>query len=419
MSANESIPIETSQLIGGKGCQPKGEGTKAGFVFKWVQCVGIVCSLVGLIAVMIQTGSQFLTGWSYSDRSYDIDYLPYFDDLNPRHGTMADTSISVAFIGNSMQYYNDLPRLLVEMSEENITQNSCYRPGTSLKTIVTHGNGMPNYWNTSAALINGTDLYDFGACTVKQLLFGKDNHLEKLAKKKFKHNPVADNPCLAFPEYLDYLNKYYAENEPKWEFLVLSDNSRNAFRTTTREKGLHALRTTYVPLFKRSGAIPVFLDTHAYFDYTGETHDVPTFTSVSYEGYQQYAAALESFLPPWQKPRIAPSGIVFLAVWEEDHALWETLFHSDRAHASPLGTFLQACVIHYTLLGRLPLRKYVLRDDMSSLWKHARMMTPPWQPRNAFPSKEDAEYVYNIAERVLVNKHLPDAFFIREDSKQS
>jgi hypothetical protein len=411
MSANESIPIETSQLIGGKGSQTRGDGTKAGSVLKLVQCAGILCSLIGLIAVLIQTGSQFLKGWSYKDRSYDIDYLPYFDDLNPGKGTTTDTSISVAFIGNSMQYYNDLPRLMVEMSEANITQNSCYRPGTSLKTIITHGNGMPNYWNTSAALINGTDLYDFGACTVKQLLFGKDNHLEKLARKKFEHDPVADNPCLAFPEYLNYLNNYYAENKPKWDFLVLNDNSRNAFRITAREKGLHTLRTTYVPLFKRSGAIPVFLDTHAYFDYTGETHDIPTFTSISYEGYQQYAAALESFLPPWQKPRIAPSGIVFLAVWEEDNSLWKTLFHSDRAHASPLGTFLEACVIHYTLLGRLPLRKDVLRDDMSTLWSTARMMTPPWQPMNAFPSKEDAEYVYNIAERVLINKHLPNAFF--------
>jgi hypothetical protein len=178
------------------------------------------------------------------------------------------------------------------------------------------------------------------------------------------------------------------------------------------------LRTTYVRLFERSGAIPVFLDTHAYYDYTGETYDVPTFTSITYEGYEQYAATLESFLPPWQKPRIAPVGIVFLTVWEDDHGLWEQLFHHDRAHASPLGTFLQGCVIHYTLLGRLPSRDDVLRDDMSELWRDARMMVPPWQPSNAFPSKQDAESVYNIAERVLIGKHLPETFFIREDSKK-
>ncbi len=158
MSTNESIPIETSQLISGKGSQSRGEGTKAGFVLMWVQCVGIICSHVVVTAGLSQTGYQFLQGWSYRDRLYDIDYLPYFDDFNPGDGTMTDTSISVAFIGNSMQYYNDLPRLMVEMSGGYITQNSCYRPGTSVKTIVTHGNGTPTYWNTSAALINGTDL---------------------------------------------------------------------------------------------------------------------------------------------------------------------------------------------------------------------------------------------------------------------
>jgi hypothetical protein len=125
---------------------------------------------------MIQTGSQFLTGWSHSDRSYDIDYLPYFDDLNHSKGPVTNTSISVAFIGNSMQYYNDLPRLLVEMSEANITQNSCYRPGTSLKTIATHGNGMPNYWNTfSSHQWHGS--LRLGASRSSNYYF-KDNHLE-------------------------------------------------------------------------------------------------------------------------------------------------------------------------------------------------------------------------------------------------
>jgi hypothetical protein len=42
---------------------------------------------------------------------------------------MTDTSISVAFIGNSMQYYNDLPRLSGENGEETLRRIRC-RPGT-------------------------------------------------------------------------------------------------------------------------------------------------------------------------------------------------------------------------------------------------------------------------------------------------
>jgi hypothetical protein len=213
---------------------------------------------------------------------------------------------------------------------------------------------------------------------------------------------------------LDYLNKYYAKNNPKWDFVVMNGNTRNPSQSIKRQKGLQALRRIYVPWFQETGAIPVFLDTYAYFDSTGRSIDIPTFASTTYEGYEQYAALLESFLPLRQKPRIAPVGIVFLTVWEEDHALWERLFHSDRIHPSPLGTFLQGCIIHYALLGRMPPKEDVLRDDMSELWRNARMMQPPWQPTNPFPSKVDAEYVYNIAERVLKYKHLPNAFFIRE-----
>jgi hypothetical protein len=57
-------------------------------------------------------------------------------------------------------------------------------------------------------------------------------------------------------------------------------------------------------------AIPVFLDTHAYFDYTGETHDIPTFTCL----------VRSCKLPVRRRPifsvvknsRIPPSSIVFL-----------------------------------------------------------------------------------------------------------
>jgi hypothetical protein len=87
---------------------------------------------------------------------------------------------------------------------------------------------------------------------------------------------------------------------------------------TARKNGLHTLRTTYVPLFKKSGAIPVFLDTHAYFDYTGETHDVPIFTSVTYEGCQPVRCC-----PSLQRGKtpVAPSGIVFFVRVEEDHTM--------------------------------------------------------------------------------------------------
>jgi hypothetical protein len=413
MSTDESTPTETSRLVGGKGEQTRrGEGTKVCSIIKWVLCAGVGWTLIGSITVLI--GSKFFQHSSWGTKSYEIEYLPYFDDFQPTNANI--TAVNVAFIGNGMQYVNDLPRFMETLSEGNITQNSCFRTGSSLKTIAIHGNDMSAYWNTPAARINGTDVYDFGACTVKQLMLGRDDHLERLARKgHYKHDPFIGNPCIEFPEYLDYLNKYYAKNKPRWDFVVLNDNSRNPSKKMHRAKGLKALGDVYVPLLQETGAIPVLLDTHAYSGSKGRTIDVPTFTSITYEGYEQYASYLESELPPWQKPRIAPVGIVFLTVWEEDQALWRLLFESDLLHNSPLGTFLQGCVIHYTVLGRMPAKKDVLRDDMSELWWNARMMQHTGDAPESYPSRANAEYVYNIAERVLQNKHLPKALFIRKD----
>jgi hypothetical protein len=412
-NGNGNVPTETSRLVGGQGEQPKRSSTKIGSIVKWVLCAGVGWALIAAIAMLV--GSKFFETSRWGPKSYQITVLPYFDDFDPGNGTTTNSSISVAFIGDGMQYVNDLPRFMETLSEGNITQNSCFRRGSSLKSVTLHGNGMSPYWNTSAAHINGTNVYDFGACTVKQLLLGRDDHLQELALKGYyKHNPLIGNPCLDYPEYNDYLNNYYAQNKkPKWDFVVLNDNSRNPERATRRAKGLEALRDLYVPWFLKTGAIPVFLDTHAY--HLTPTTDIPTFTSITYEGYEQYAAVFEALLPPAQKPRIAPVGIVFLTVWEEDQSLWRMLFETDGIHLTPLGTFLQGCVIHYTLLGRLPAKKDVLRDNMSDLWWNARAMEHSGTAKDPFPSKADAEYVYNIVERVVKNKHLPNAFFRRTD----
>jgi hypothetical protein len=286
---------------------------------------------------------------------------------------------------------------------------------------------MANYWNTSKAIlprtdIDGANIHDFGACTVRQLLFGHDSHLEDLANAHRRHDPMTGNPCVDFPAYMNYLDDFYSvSDKPKWDFIVLSDNTHNPFHPVGRQRGISSLKAKWITWIRRSGAIPIFLDTHAYYDSTNQTVDVPTFTSITYEGYTEYAAVVEASVAVLQKPRIAPAGIVYLLIWEEDYSLWLKLFHGDdaRNHNSPLGTFVQSLVIHYTLLGRMPEKKAVLKDDMSALWKYARMMEPTWDPpADPFPNKADAEYAYNIAERVLVNKELPKSIFVRKNRQK-
>jgi hypothetical protein len=139
----------------------------------------------------------------------------------------------------------------------------------------------------------------------------------------------------------------------------------------------------------------------------GGLESVPEFTSLTYEGYKQYAALLEENLPTSQKPRIAPVGLAFLLVWEDNYDLWTRLFHVDEIHCSPLGTFLQGCVLYHTIFGSMPKNSIAVRGDMFTLWINARRFQPSQQRRNPFPTEEEAEYLYHIALRICVYGHVP------------
>ena len=315
--------------------------------------------------------------------------------------------ISVAFIGNSMMYFNDLPRFMEALSEGHITQNSCMHGLSSLESILRDGNGMYDKFHTSNAL-DDNNIYDFGACTVPQLLFGYDASLEqRVIAYKHDKNSDTSNPCIQDEAYMAYLEHYYATTgTPHWDFILVNDYSRNPGRPETFKLGMKMLKEVYVPWFKTTGAIPVFLDTHAYS--TPEFTDIASFTSLTYHGIEKYAALVERLLPEKQKPRIAPVGIAYLTVWEENLTLWKKLFHSDCLHASPLGTFLQGCVVHYTLFGKMP-RTQVFHDNVASLWSRARMMQPPDASPNPFPTPKEADFLYQVAHRVA-RGYRPRAF---------
>jgi hypothetical protein len=229
--------------------------------------------------------------------------------------------------------------------------------------------------------------------------------------------------------------------------VVINDNTRNPARRSTRAHALQILERHYVPWLLETGSVPVFLWTHAYApDYAcgeenatrndaggGDTtapsppppppprnmsglEDVAIFTSLTHVGIRAYVDLLGSRLPPAQHPRMAPVGLAFLVVYEEDIELWKTLFHCDNLHASPSGSFLQGCVVHHALFGTMPDRRIALGDGgdadatIASLWKRARMMQHAWEPPNPLPDADTAEYLYRVAERVTMEGHVPKSF---------
>jgi hypothetical protein len=324
---------------------------------------------------------------------------------------------------------------------------------------------MFNIWNTTAARLDNFHqgrVYDYGACTVKQLLTGYDEALEYRVRDMFGNSYVhADddngedntaegmddkvasddsvnyefqkeneddfvsfndgtNPCLRDPLYYKYLvSKVYSDNKNhNWDYILINDYTRTPVRAESRQQMLEILRDMYVPWFLETGATPVFLATYAYgrphrHDTTG-LESIPEFTSLTVAGYQAYVDMLSEQLPVFQQPRIAPVGLAFLMVWEENRSLWERFFHVDQIHCSPLGTYLQGLVVHYTIFGVMPKSSIAVQDDMSSLWHLARFVQPEEDQveghPDPFPTKEEAAYLYQIAVRVTIDKEVPRSF---------
>ena len=217
--------------------------------------------------------------------------------------------IRVAFVGNSMQYYNDMPRLMEEISGGHITQNSCLHGGSSFSTMLTMGNGMYNKWDSGNARISDQDgsIHDFGACTgrfstciradkvleffsqndllaflfsVRQLLLGYDADLEQRMEEMAGGNDDGDdstigddyfsyydgsNPCLRQSSYYEYLDDIYAASgQPSFDYLVMNDNTRAPARYESRVSSLEVLESTYIPWMLETGVTPVLLFTYGY-----------------------------------------------------------------------------------------------------------------------------------------------------------
>lgn len=275
----------------------------------------LVVVLFTFLGVVAHQAKLFLQDQNSSDP-----YLTESMFFRNHHETYYDElpNISVAFIGNSMTFYNDLPRFVTALSDNHIVQNSCLHPSVSMTGILKTGSGMYDKFNTQNAL-NEDGVYDYGACTVRQLLLGYDEDLENQVFNNGEPVYVDDgtNPCLRDPEYLTYLNSHtFSKHEPhRWDYVVINDITRGPGRAWNRAAGMNILQDAYIPWFQDTGVTPIFFDTHGYLTDERDLKNVPTFTSLTYFGYKKYSTLVAQFLPESQSPRIAPVGIAFLTVW--------------------------------------------------------------------------------------------------------
>tara|TARA_B100000524_G_scaffold81852_1_gene37619 strand:- start:8045 stop:8878 length:834 start_codon:yes stop_codon:yes gene_type:complete len=273
--------------------------------------------------------------------------------------------VRVAFLGNSILYFNDCPRLLEAISAPDVrfVHDCCLQGGANLAKLLAKGSNM---FQPSEASERDDGTHDVGATTVEGLL----------------------------------------EQAGGWDFVIVQDHTQAPARSKTQLEGINVLKNELAPMIDSTGAIPILLATHAYREPVKGSEEfgtVPEFTRALRDGYSKYASTLAIALPEDKTPRVAPFGTAMLRVHEERPALWRELFDSDNFHLSPIGTFLEACVLHHTIFGKPP---PVPSEPIAQLWARSRRMGRPGEPPLRFPSAEECEYLRNVATRVCSESQL-------------
>jgi hypothetical protein len=351
--------------------------------------------------------------------------------------------VSIAFLGNSLQFVNDLPRVMEALhGDGRLRQDSTFHGSVGLGSLYERGNGM--YYRWKKARVNKDGFRDYGACTVVQLLLGYDEALsypndgaddtnddDEIGgavtvddDDSFVYSNDGLNPCFRDEAYLNYAtsiraaalatsasttNGYGSLPSLHWDYVVLNDQSLRPAIFRKRLKTANSLLSDYLPLFLATDSTPILYMTWGYWrDYRNMTQfvDVPTFTSLLYEGYKYYAQILEDALPDNRRPRIAPVGLAFLVVWEENYAFWERLFAEDQYHPTPLGTYLAACIVYSTIHGRLPPASTRFTE---AVFNRSRAMNLPGHEEHSLPTEEEAIYLRWIANRVALLGHVPES----------
>lgn len=322
--------------------------------------------------------------------------------------------LQVAFLGNAYFFVNDIPRLLEAVSQGHVYQNSCLHAGGSLSDLWITGNGMYSLWQTDEAVLEylTTDdgggesvaaTYDYGLCSVTQILQGSDEYIG-YGNKYGKYYSDGLNPCIMDSAYAGFVEAELVRDPVAWDYVILVEQTKRMAVAEARNDTVYYLTNHYGPLIKASGAIPVIVDTHSFWssnsNMTGLT-DIPTFTSLIAEGVADFTAALASALPKKQAPLVAPIGLAYLTVWEEDFELWEKLFLDDGIHSSMYGSYMFACVLYASLFGQLP----EAVENMPALFMDARKIVG----QATYPSADEAEYMRNVAGRVTLTGFVPQS----------
>jgi len=191
-----------------------------------------------------------------------------------------------------------------------------------------------------------------------------------------------------------------------WDYVVMNDQSMSPAVYNKRMQSASSLQKIYGPMLQEKNSIPILYQTWAYWrddiDMSAFV-DIPTFTYLLKEGYEYYASILEDKLSDNLKPRIAPVGIAFLVIWEENISFWKRLFGEDQYHPSPHGTYLAGLIVYSTIYKCLPPAS---SRFVTTLFSRSRMMQISGESQ-PLPTEDEAIYLRWIAMRVALHGYIP------------
>ena len=275
--------------------------------------------------------------------------------------------LTIQCCGNSMQYYNDCPKVLEEMIKhgdsnvQTITQDSCLRGGANLSSLYMKGNGMKGKFKDN-----------IGSPTVQNLLTSSTS------------TDLSSNNSKVV--------------------VILNDHTLHPARVHTRNQSIKILKEKYIPLLlanKNRNKHVIIIQTPAYrLRGMRDTNDLGTFdefTTAVYQGIQEYCNVLNvESKKIVSSCHVAPVGEAYRRLKHTNANLWHKLYANDDFHPSPHGTYLQACILYCMILSQPPNRIY--KNTAAYLWKHARYMQPlDQQPSLPLPTNQEAEELRKLA----------------------
>lgn len=315
-----------------------------------------------------------------------------------------DVNYNVGFLGNSYFFVNDIPRCLEAISEGHVYQNSVIHPGSSLSELWVTGNGMGKLWKTDKAYMGHYDTYDYGLCSVAHILQGYDEYMD-YGNSAGKYYDDGLNPCINDYDYSSFINNDISV--ASWDYIVLVDQTKRMAIPSARNESVQVLMHGYAKFLQHSQAPRVVLvDTHAFWsentNMTGLS-DIVTFTRLIYQGVQTYVTALSSVLR--RPPLVAPIGLAFLVIYEEDTDIWKSLFLDDQIHMSMTGSYLFAMVLYTTIFGHLPSPDIYL----PALFSDSRQIVGNVD----YPDSSLEEYFRSVTRKVVLKRYIPNSLYHR------